>query len=94
MLALTFVSVTHLCRGDYDTANAHIDELIAVADLKGSLFWKRVGGRRQAVLFAMTGKAVHATAKITSGLRRTISRANSGYMSARPSPENRSIRML
>jgi predicted ATPase len=68
MHALTIVSRTHAYCGDYDTANAQVGELIALADRTGSLFWRRAAATRQGVLFAMTGKAVHAVEMITSAV--------------------------
>ena len=36
MYALTHVSTTHLCCGNYATASAKLDELVALADEKGA----------------------------------------------------------
>jgi predicted ATPase len=68
MHALTFVSITHLYCGNYDTVNTQVDEVIGLADRAGSLFWKPSVALLQGVLFAMTGKAVHAVETITSAI--------------------------
>ena len=43
MYALYCASRTLLQRGDYAAANLLIDELVALADEKGALFWKAQG---------------------------------------------------
>ena len=53
--------------GNYARANAQLDELIALADEKGALFWKVGGMLVQGWLFAMTGKASDAVQTITVG---------------------------
>jgi tetratricopeptide (TPR) repeat protein len=40
MYALVLISFTHFQCGNYATANAQLDELVALADEKGALFWK------------------------------------------------------
>ena len=56
-----------LCR-NYTEANAQCDELLALADEKGSLFWKGLGTVLQGCVFASTGKASDAVQMITSGV--------------------------
>ena len=68
MFALTVTSVTHICCGNYAAANAQFDELFALADEKGALFWKAYGMVHQGWLFALTGKASDAIDMITSGI--------------------------
>jgi predicted ATPase len=65
---LTVPSLTHILRGDYATANAQSDELVALADEKGALFWKAWGIMNQGCLSVLTGKAADAFQMITSGL--------------------------
>jgi hypothetical protein len=55
--------------GDYVTANALADELVALADEKGAFFWKAFGMMNQGRLFAVTGKASDAVPMITSGFK-------------------------
>ena len=39
--------LTHIYCGDYAAANAHVDELVALADEKGACFWKAAGMMNQ-----------------------------------------------
>ena len=68
MYALGHVSSTHFECGNYATANLVVDELVALADEKGSLFWKAWGMARQGQFFALTGKAADAVDMLTSGI--------------------------
>ena len=68
MYALCHASITHILCGNYAAANAHVDELVALADEKGALFWKAFGMLQQGWLFALTGKASDAVQMITSGI--------------------------
>jgi hypothetical protein len=49
-------------------ARVIVDELVALAGEKGTLFWKAQGMIHEGWLFALTGKAAGAIHKITSGL--------------------------
>ena len=66
MYALTHVSTTHFCCGDYTTANAEANELVALAGEKGSALWRAYGAMRQGFLAAVTDKAADAVQIITS----------------------------
>ena len=68
MHALVHASLTHIFCGNYATANALADELVALADEKGALFWKAFGMLNQGCVFALTGKASDAVQMITSGI--------------------------
>jgi predicted ATPase len=68
MFALGNTLATHIWCGNYATANAMADELVALADEKGSLSWKRSGMITQGSLLALTGKASDAVQMIGSGL--------------------------
>ena len=39
----TIASLTHILCGNYAAANAQLDELVALADEKGAVFWKAFG---------------------------------------------------
>jgi predicted ATPase len=54
--------------GNYAAANTDADELIALADEKGTLFWKAAGMLHRGVLFASTGNASKAIQMITSAI--------------------------
>jgi class 3 adenylate cyclase/predicted ATPase len=68
MLALLFASVTYIQCGNYASANMEADELVALADEKGALFWKAYGMSLRGSLFALTGKAADAVQMITAGI--------------------------
>jgi predicted ATPase len=68
MHALAYASFIHIQCGYYPTANALVDELVALADEKGALLWKGIGMTHQGWLCARTGKAPDAVHMITSGL--------------------------
>jgi predicted ATPase len=61
-------SFTHLQCGNYGPARAQTDELVALADEKGALFWKAEGMLLQGHLLALTGKASEAVQMMTSGI--------------------------
>jgi predicted ATPase len=68
LFALFFTSLTQIFCGNYATATKQHDELIALADEKGSFTWKALCTPIQGCLFALTGKASHAVQRITSGI--------------------------
>jgi class 3 adenylate cyclase/predicted ATPase len=68
MYALFHASVTHVFRGNYATTNAQLLELVALADEKGSLYWKAFGVGLQGCVFGLTGDASDAGQMITSGV--------------------------
>jgi predicted ATPase len=59
---------THLFCGNYAAANALVDEVVALANEKGALFWKVQETLGQGALLALTGKASGAVQIITSGI--------------------------
>ena len=68
MLALFLASLTHfLCR-NYATANAEADELVALADEKGTVMFKASGMMLQGRILPLTGKASEAVQMLTSGI--------------------------
>ena len=68
MFALLHASVTHICCGNYATANALLDELVPLADEKGASFWKAYGMSLQGCLLVLTGTALDAVHMLTSGI--------------------------
>jgi predicted ATPase len=68
MHALAYASFIQIQCGNYPTANALVDELVALADEKAALLWKAIGMTHQGWLFARTGKVSDAVHMITSGL--------------------------
>ncbi len=68
MDALFRASLTLVCCGNYARANAQVDEVVALADEKGALFWKTGGMLATGCVLAMTGKPSDAVQTITSAL--------------------------
>ena len=68
MHALAYGSATQIQCGNYTTANALVDELVALAEEKGALLWEGIGMTHRGWLFARTGKASDAVHMITSGI--------------------------
>ena len=68
MYALYQAGFSHVCCRNYAAANAQVDELIALADEKGTPYFKALGIAVRGWLFALTGKASDAVRAITSGI--------------------------
>jgi class 3 adenylate cyclase/predicted ATPase len=68
MFALNEVAYTYMDCGKYSAANALVDELVALANEKGALFWKMAGMMAKGSIMLLTGKASNAVQMITSGL--------------------------
>jgi predicted ATPase len=67
MAALAVPSITHILAGNDAAAIALLDEAVALADEKGSMFWKGHIATKGCAL-ALTGKASDAVRLITSGM--------------------------
>ena len=68
LLALSFITVTRiLCRNNV-AASALADELVALAEEKGALYWKAAGVVLQGCVLAPTGRAADAIQMITAGI--------------------------
>ena len=67
MLALNHAAVPYTLCGNYAVAAAHAQELVALAEEKGSLFWKAEGMGKQGTLLALTGRASDAIEMLISG---------------------------
>ena len=68
MYALFHEVVDHIHSGNYVAAHTQVDELIALADERGALFWKAFGTAVRGWIFTETGKASDAVRAITSGI--------------------------
>ena len=68
MNALGLTATTHILCGNYAAAKARSDELVALADEKGSAFWKAGGMVGQGWALALTGRASDAVKIITASL--------------------------
>jgi class 3 adenylate cyclase/predicted ATPase len=68
MYALSHGSFARYQSGNYASASAVLQEVIALAEEKGTLFWKAFGLMNQGCVCALTGQASDAIRMITSGL--------------------------
>jgi predicted ATPase len=68
MYALAITSLIPILCGNYATATTRFEELVALTDEKGVLFWKALGTAYQGCALAFTGKAADAVRMITSGI--------------------------
>jgi predicted ATPase len=66
MHAMSNICLTQVTSGNYTIAQAQSDELIALAEEKGSAIWKANGMLRQAGVLALTGQASDAVRIFTS----------------------------
>jgi predicted ATPase len=67
MYALSLASLSTFF-ADYTTANAIVDELVDLANEKGTSFWQAFGIVEQGVVLALTGKTSNAIHVIASGI--------------------------
>jgi predicted ATPase len=68
MYGLFHASFPHILCGNYAVANVLLDELLALADDKGSSFWKAFGMLARGYILALTGKASETVQIATIGL--------------------------
>jgi predicted ATPase len=80
MVALFWGTLTHIHGGDYGTANARLDELVALADEKSAPFWKALGMATQGCVFALAGQASDAVALIAPSIATYRSTGSSHWM--------------
>ena len=55
MNTLAYTSLTHICCGNYAAANAQSDEVVPLANEKGTVIWKGFGMMNQGCVLALTG---------------------------------------
>jgi class 3 adenylate cyclase/predicted ATPase len=65
---LNYTALTLFHCGKYAIAKARADEVVALADEKGSTFWKAMGIMNQGCVLALTGSASDAVHSITTGI--------------------------
>ena len=70
MYALQATSLTHIQCGNWAEENERVDELVALADEKGSSFWKANGMMNRGSVLAPTGSASDAIEMLISGIAR------------------------
>jgi hypothetical protein len=71
MYALSHGAFARYQCGNYASANAVFDELAALAEEKGALFWKAFGIMNQGCVRALTGQPLDAVRMIKSGWQST-----------------------
>jgi class 3 adenylate cyclase/predicted ATPase len=81
MYALSVTSDAHIYCGKYAAAGTLLDELLFIADQKGSSLWKALGMVRRGWLLAWMGKAAEAVDTITLGLSAYLSTGSTVLMS-------------
>ena len=68
MGALNYTSLVYIHCGEYAAAKAGADEVVLLADQKGSTFWKAMGIMNQGCVLALTGMPSDAVRTIMSGM--------------------------
>jgi predicted ATPase len=68
MHALQFAGIGYIFCGNLAGARAQVDELIALAEERGSQYWKALGAAMRGEIFTETGEAWDAVRAITSAL--------------------------
>jgi predicted ATPase len=68
MYALGNAPVPYALCGEHAAAAAQAQEVVALAEKKGSLFWKAIGMMNQGNVLALTGRASDATDMLISGI--------------------------
>ena len=68
MFALTEITITHTLCGNHAAAAAQAQELVALAEEKSALLWKAAGMINQGCVLALTGNALDAIGRLTSGI--------------------------
>ena len=68
MFALNYAVVPHTLCGNYAAAAAHAQELVGLAEEKGSLSWKANGMIRQGSVLALADRASDAIETLISGI--------------------------
>jgi predicted ATPase len=68
MHALSHASIPHILCGNRAAAAAQAQEQVALAEEKGSLYWKARGMMNRGCVLALTGRASDATEMLISGM--------------------------
>jgi len=80
MYAMSNAAMTNIFCGNFATATALTNELVALADEKGASFWKAYGMMHQGCVSALTGKAPKADRMFTSGFNALRATGTTLYM--------------
>jgi predicted ATPase len=68
MVALAWVGPTQYYCGNYPALNVQTEELLALAEAKGAVYWKAAGMCTQGLLLHNAGRTAEAVQKLTSGI--------------------------
>ena len=68
MPALLYTSIIHILCGNDEIANRQANELVVLAEEKGSALWKAFGVLLQGVVLALAGRPSEAEQTITAGI--------------------------
>jgi hypothetical protein len=68
MFTLQPTTFAQIWCGNYAAANAQIDDLVALAEEKGSVIWKMLGTVIRGAALAVTGKTPEAVQVISDGI--------------------------
>jgi predicted ATPase len=79
MFALSHTSLALVLCGDRTAAKARADELVMLAESKGSLYWKSYGMLLQGWLLALAGRASDAVAVATTAIAAMRSTGATAY---------------
>ena len=64
---LGLTSLTNIFRGDYASASSQVNELAALGDAKGALYWRANATLLRGMLFALAGENMEAVRMINTG---------------------------
>ena len=67
-LMIALANITHILCGNYAIATTLLQDLVALADEKGALWWKALGMSLQGYLFALTGEASNSVRTISTAV--------------------------
>ena len=80
MYALLHTSPTYIYCGSYQTASTQLDEVVALANERGTAFWKAHGMLHESCVLALTGRASDAARLATSGIALYQSTGSTAWM--------------
>jgi class 3 adenylate cyclase/predicted ATPase len=83
MYALAHAPIPNLLCGNYAAAKADADELVALANEKGAVFWKAVGMMNQGGVSALTLEAANAVQMLACGIATYLSTGSRNWLPLR-----------
>jgi class 3 adenylate cyclase/predicted ATPase len=67
-LMIALADITHILCGNYATANTNLQDLVALADEKGVIWWQALGMSLRGYLSAVTGEASNSVRTISTAV--------------------------